>query len=166
MKTSSSSARSSYKYFESIPTRWKDNDLYGHVNNVEYYSFFDTIINHWLILRGGLDIHQGTVIGVCAESHCRFIQSVAFPDTIEGGLRVSHLGNTSVRYEIGLFKEDDNDPIAEGWFVHVFVARETRKPQPLPSDLRQALETITSLQDALPKAQLEQSQDSQKESRK
>lgn len=143
MEASSNSSRSSYKYIESIPTRWKDNDLYGHLNNVEYYSFFDTIINRWLIERGALDIHQGPVIGVCAESHCRFIQSLAFPDTIEAGLRVAHLGRSSVRYEIGLFKEGVENPAAEGWFVHVFVARDTRKPHPLPAHLRQALQTLS-----------------------
>ena len=144
MKTFSSSTRSSFKYFESLPTRWKDNDLYGHVNNVEYYSFFDTVINRWLIERGGLDIHRGTVIGVCAESHCKFNKSIAFPDTVEAGLRVAHLGTSSVRYEIGLFKEGSESPLAEGWFVHVFVSRETRKPQSLPEKLRQALETIAA----------------------
>ena len=99
-------ARDGYPHFLTIPTRWKDNDIYGHVNNVEYYSYFDTVINQYLIIRGGLDIHTGDTIGVCAESHCRFLAAIAFPDTVEAGLRVGHLGNSSVKYEIGLFNTE------------------------------------------------------------
>src|SRR5690606_28356651 len=122
-------------------TRWKDNDIYGHVNNVEYYSYFDTVINQYLITEGGLDIHRGGTIGVCAESHCRFLAAVAFPDPVEAGLRVGHLGNSSVRYEIGLFDSDGNH-LAEGWFVHVFVDRETREPAGIPDPIRSALDKL------------------------
>jgi acyl-CoA thioester hydrolase len=132
-------ARASYPHFATLNTRWKDNDLYGHVNNVEYYSYFDTVINAYLIRQGGLDIHGGLVIGVCAESHCRFHQALAFPENVDAGLRVARLGRSSVRYEIGLFREHADTPAAEGWFVHVFVDRTTRRPQPIPLDLRAAL---------------------------
>ena len=123
-----------------IGTRWKDNDVYGHVNNVEYYSFFDTVINAWLIREGGLDIHRGQVIGLCAESHCAFRAAVEFPQEIRAGLRVGHLGTTSVRYEIGLFCEEAC--VATGWFVHVFVDRDTRRPAEMPAPLRAALERL------------------------
>src|SRR5260221_12703082 len=99
-----SSPRSAYPHFQTITTRWKDNDVYGHVNNVEYYSFFDTVINTFLIKRGGLDIHGGGIIGLCVESHCAFTQSLEFPQSVDAGLRVAKLGNSSVRYEIGLFR--------------------------------------------------------------
>ena len=124
-----------------IPTRWKDNDIYGHVNNVEYYSYFDTVINQYLVAAGGLDIHAGQTIGVCAESHCSFLAAVAFPDPVEAGLRVGHLGNSSVRYEIGLFGPD-RSPLAEGWFVHVFVDRENRRPGAIPDSIRTALRKL------------------------
>ncbi|MDI3260483.1 MAG: thioesterase family protein [Sinobacteraceae bacterium] len=132
-------ARSRYPYFQTLNTRWKDNDLYGHVNNVEYYSYFDTLINAYLIRAGGLDIHAGPVIGVCAESHCRFLEALAFPDNVDAGLRVAKLGTSSVRYEIGLFREGADTLAAEGWFVHVFVDRATRRPHPIPGALRMAL---------------------------
>jgi acyl-CoA thioester hydrolase len=131
-------ARDGYPHFLTIPTRWKDNDIYGHVNNVEYYSYFDTVINQYLIIRGGLDIHTGDTIGVCAESHCRFLAAIAFPDTVEAGLRVGHLGNSSVKYEIGLFNTE-GEALAEGWFVHVFVDRDQRRPTLMPETLRKAL---------------------------
>jgi acyl-CoA thioester hydrolase len=136
------STRDDYRHFLPIPTRWKDNDVYGHVNNVEYYSYFDTVINTLLITRGGLDIHRGDVIGLCAESHCRFNSELAFPETVEAGLRVEHLGNSSVRYGIGLFREGRPAPAAEGWFVHVFIDRETRRPHPLPPRIRAILEPL------------------------
>ena len=134
-------ARDGYLHFLTIPTRWKDNDIYGHVNNVEYYSYFDTVINHYLITRGGQDIHAGDTIGVCAESHCRFLAAVAFPDAVEAGLRVGHLGNSSVRYEIGLF-DSAGEALAEGWFVHVFVDRDERRPTLIPEMLRKALSEL------------------------
>ena len=134
--------RSTFPHFLAITTRWKDNDVYGHVNNVEYYSFFDTVINEFLIRIGGLDIHGGPVIGLCVESQCTFKASLAFPDTVDAGLRVAKLGNSSVTYEIGLFRAGDDAPAALGRFVHVFVGRGDRRPVPLPDDLRTALEGI------------------------
>ena len=130
-----------YPHVRAIPTRWKDNDVYGHVNNVEYYSFFDTVINAWLIEEGGLDIHRGAVIGLCAESHCAFHASLVFPETVRAALRVGHLGRSSVRYEIGLFGPRDA-PAATGWFVHVFVDREQRRSVEIPAPLRAALERL------------------------
>jgi len=134
--------RDSYPHFLAIGTRWKDNDVYGHVNNVEYYSFFDTVINEFLIRVGGLDIHGGPVIGLCVESQCTFKQSLAFPDTVDAGLRVAKLGNSSVAYEIGLFRAGRDEPAALGRFVHVFVDREDRRPVPLPDHIRTALEGL------------------------
>jgi len=134
----------SYPHRLAIPTRWNDNDVYGHVNNVEYYAFFDTVINAYLIGEGGLDIHGGEVIGVCAESHCEFRAALAFPETVQAGLRVGQLGRSSVRYEIGLYGEGAAEPAAEGWFVHVFVDREARRPAEIPPRLRSALERISA----------------------
>jgi acyl-CoA thioester hydrolase len=131
-----------YAHRRAIPTRWKDNDVYGHVNNVEYYSFFDTVINAWLIEEGGLDIHRGPVIGLCAESHCEFRASLVFPETVEAALRVGHLGRSSVRYEIGLFGAGGAEPVATGWFVHVFVDRRHRRAVEIPQRLRAALERL------------------------
>ena len=136
------SNRDQYLYFLPLTTRWKDNDVYGHVNNVEYYSYFDTVINTYLIREGGLDIHHGPTIGLCAESHCKFLGELVFPETIEAGLRVEHLGNSSVRYGIGLFRQGHETPAAEGWFVHVFVDRGTRRSVPLPPSLREALQSL------------------------
>jgi acyl-CoA thioester hydrolase len=131
-----------YPHVLPIPTRWKDNDVYGHVNNVEYYSYFDTVINTWLIREGGLDIHAGEVIGVCAESHCSYSAGLSFPETVRAALRVGKLGRSSVRYEIGLYPEHGEDAAAEGWFVHVFVDRATRRPVEIPPRLRAALERL------------------------
>ena len=131
-----------YPHRRAIATRWKDNDVYGHVNNVEYYSFFDTVINAWLIEEGGLDIHRGAAIGLCVESHCAFHAPLEFPRTVQAALRVAHLGRSSVRYEIGLFREDDPEPVAEGWFVHVFVDRAERRPRDIPERVRAALERL------------------------
>jgi acyl-CoA thioester hydrolase len=131
-----------YPHRLTIATRWNDNDVYGHVNNVEYYAFFDTVINAWLISEGGLDIHAGEVIGVCAESHCEFRGPLAFPERVEAGLRVAHLGRSSVRYEIGLFGEGADEAAATGWFVHVFVDRAQRRPVDIPPPLRAALERL------------------------
>ncbi len=134
--------RSDYRHHLRIPTRWYDNDVYGHVNNVQYYAFFDTVINEWLIREGGLDIHAGDVIGLCAESHCAFHAPLAFPETVHAGLRVGRLGGSSVRYEIGLFGEYGAGPAATGWFVHVFVDRAARRPTDIPVPLRAALERL------------------------
>ena len=135
-------AMEGYPHSRTITTRWKDNDVYGHVNNVEYYSYFDTVINRFLITQGGLDIHGGPVIGLCVESHCAFTAALSFPDLVRAGLRVAHLGRSSVRYEIGLFREDDPEPAAEGWFVHVFVDRAERRPRAIPDGVRAALEPL------------------------
>jgi acyl-CoA thioester hydrolase len=138
--------RNEYRYFLSIPTRWKDNDVFGHVNNVEYYSFIDTIITGFLIREGGFDIHYGPIVAVCAESHCRYKQAIAFPEVIDAGLRVVHIGRSSVRYEIGLFRQGSEEAVAEAWFVHVFVSRGERKPLSVPESLRLALQSIAVLE--------------------
>ncbi len=134
--------REAYPLFTPVQTRWMDNDIYGHVNNVVYYSYFDTVINRFLIAEGGLDIERGPVIGVVAESHCRYSSGLAFPMDIEAGLFVSKLGRSSVRYEIGLFAAGSSIAAAEGWFVHVFVDRENRRPVAIPDRLREALSRI------------------------
>src|ERR1700722_10914602 len=131
--------RSAYSYFASIPTRWMDNDVYGHVNNALYYSFFDTVINRYLITEGGLDIARGVAIGLCVESRCRYRKAIAFPDDVDAGLRVVKVGRSSVTYEIGIFARGEIDAEAEGSFVHVFVEREGRRPTPIPEPLRSAL---------------------------
>jgi len=136
------SSRADYRHLLQIPTRWNDNDVYGHVNNVEYYAFFDTVINAWLIAEGGLDIHRGEAIGLCAESHCEFRSAFAFPETVDACLRVGYLGRSSVRYEIGLFRQGFPEPAATGWFVHVFVDRDARRSTEIPPKLRRSLEML------------------------
>jgi len=136
--------RAEYAHFLSIATRWMDNDVYGHVNNVVYYAYFDTVINRYLIEEGGLDIVRAETIGLCVESHCAYLQPLSFPDSIDAGLRVAHLGRSSARYEIGIFARGSDEPSAHGWFVHVFVDRATRRPAPLPPSIRAALERLTS----------------------
>ena len=131
-----------YPHRTTIPTRWHDNDVYGHVNNVDYYAYFDTVINEYLIAEGGLDIHRGEVIGLCAESHCAFKAAVEFPQEIQAGLRVGHVGRTSVRYELELGRAGEPGALAEGWFVHVFVDRGTRRPVEIPAPLRECLERL------------------------
>ena len=131
--------RDRFPHFLTSPTRWMDNDIYGHVNNVVYYSYFDTVINEYLIDAGGLDIHGGGVVGVCAESACQYKAAFAFPEPVEAGLRVGHLGKRSVRYEIGLFKANREEAAAAGRFVHVFVDRASMKPVPIPGGLHTAL---------------------------
>ena len=138
------SERPGYPHVLAIPTRWKDNDVYGHVNNVEYYSYFDTVINEYLIAEGGLDIIAGDTIGLCAESHCAFLGPLAFPGVVEAGLRVGTLGRSSVRYEIALRERGAGELAAEGWFVHVFVDRSTRRPAEIPARLRAALEALVA----------------------
>ncbi len=142
MSETTAAGRAAYPHVLAIPTRWMDNDIYGHVNNVVYYSYFDTVINEYLVREGGLDIHGGEVIGVCAESHCNFRDSFTFPETVEAGLRVGHLGRRAVRYEIGLFKAGAETPAAEGHFVHVFVDRATMTPVAIPEPIRAALECL------------------------
>jgi acyl-CoA thioester hydrolase len=132
--------RDDFPYLLEIQTRWGDNDVYGHVNNVVYYAYFDTVINRYLIERGGLDIRVDHAIGVCVESQCSFKRSISFPETVHAALRVTKVGTTSVSYEIGIFR--GQDLCARGSFVHVFVERVTRKPTPIPPAIRDALERI------------------------
>jgi acyl-CoA thioester hydrolase len=134
--------RDEFPHLLEIQTRWNDNDVYGHVNNVVYYAYFDTVINRYLIEEGGLDIDRGPVIGVCVESRCSYEHSIAFPDTLAAGLRVTKLGNSSVRYAIGIFHGEVL--CAHGSFVHVFVDRTTRRPTPIPAPLRDALGRIAA----------------------
>ena len=134
--------RAGYRHFLTIATRWMDNDVYGHVNNVVYYSLFDTVINRYLIEAGGLDIHAAPVIGIAVETMCRFHAPIAFPESIDAGLRVAHLGRTSVRYEVGLFKSGRNEAAAAGHFVHVFVLRADTRPVDIPPAIRAALERL------------------------
>ena len=133
------SGRSDYRARRLIPTRWLDNDAYGHVNNVVYYSWFDTAVNAWLIEAGLLDIQHGNPIGLVVETGCHYHRSVAFPETVEAHLRIAKLGRSSVRWEVGLFSAGHDGPAAEGHFVHVYVDRATRRPSPLPAAWRQAL---------------------------
>lgn len=140
----SASSRTDYRAFRTIQTRWMDNDAYGHMNNVVHYSLFDTAVNAWLIERGVLDIHRGARIGLVVETGCRYFGELAFPDVVTAGLRVARIGTSSVRYEVGLFRNEEVVAAAEGFFVHVYVDRETRRPQPLEPVLRAALETIAA----------------------
>lgn len=135
-------SRDSYPVCTPIQTRWMDNDAYGHVNNVTYYSYFDTAVNRYLIEQGVLDFERGEVIGLVVETGCRYFKSVAFPDELEVGICVAHLGRSSVRYEIGIFKKGSSECCAAGHFVHVYVGRETRRPVELPADLRAVLEKL------------------------
>ena len=134
--------RASYGYFLAIPTRWMDNDTYGHVNNVVYYSYFDTAVNEHPIHSGRLDIRDGPAVGVVAEIFCRFHKSLSFPDVVDAGLRVAKLGNSSVKYEIALFRQGDDEPAATGHFVHVWVDRATQRPTPVPAVIRAALSSL------------------------
>lgn len=134
--------RSAYRVFRPIGTRWGDNDIYGHVNNVVYYSWFDTAVNAHLIEQGALDIHGGEVIGLVIETQCNYFAPLAFPQTVWAGLRVAHLGSSSVRYEVGLFADGEDLAAACGHFVHVYVNRTTRRPVPLPAPLKNTLETL------------------------
>jgi acyl-CoA thioester hydrolase len=134
--------RSDYVEFMPIQTRWMDNDVYGHVNNVVYYSYFDTVVNLYLINPGGLDFHNAPVVGIRAETMCRYYRSIAYPEAIDAGIRVGRLGTSSVRYEVGLFGVDDQQARAEGHLVHVFVDRATNAPVPIPADIREALERL------------------------
>lgn len=139
-----SGLRAGYRHFLMIPTRWMDNDNYGHVNNVAYYSYFDTAVNEHLIREGGLDIDRGQVIGVVVETMCKFRKSLTFPEIVDVGLRVAKLGTSSVRYEIGIFRCDDDEPAAFGHFVHVWVDRATQRPVPIPARIRAALEPLVA----------------------
>ena len=131
--------RAAYRAWRSIPTRWMDNDAYGHVNNVVHYSWFDTAVNAWLVEAGLLDIVHGPLIGLVVETGCRYAKSLAFPQTVEAGIAVARLGASSVTWHVGLFAEGEAEAAAEGFFVHVYVDREARRPQPLPDRWRTAL---------------------------
>jgi acyl-CoA thioester hydrolase len=134
--------RSDYKYFSSMTTRWMDNDIYGHVNNAVYYSYFDSVTNKYLIEKGGLDIHNSDVIGFVVASDCQYRSPVAYPELLDAGLRVNKLGNSSVEYGIAIFKEGARQASAMGTFTHVFVNRSTDKSVPIPRDLRVALDAL------------------------
>lgn len=134
--------RAAFPHFCEIATRWMDNDVYGHVNNVVYYSYFDTAVNQFLIERGVLDIHRGEVVGFVVDSGCSYFSPIAFPDVVHVGIRVAKLGNSSVRYEIGIYRNDDGAPAATGHFVHVYVDRQSNRSVPIPAPVRDVLETI------------------------
>ncbi|WP_313043425.1 thioesterase family protein [Pseudomonas sp.] len=138
----STPVRDDYRHFQPITTRWHDNDAYGHVNNVTYYSFFDTAVNTYLIEQGGLDIHDGEVVGFVVSSACDYFASIAFPECIEVGLRVGKLGNSSVQYELAVFKAGEQEACAAGRFVHVFVDRASNQPVPIPGMLREAMQRL------------------------
>jgi acyl-CoA thioester hydrolase len=134
--------RADFKHHRVVTTRWMDNDVYGHVNNVVYYSFFDTAVNAALIEEGLLDTASSAVFGLVVETGCRYSASISFPESIEAGIRVAHLGNSSVRYEVCLFRIGDEQAVAEGHFVHVYVDRKTRRPAPIPADVRAFLQSL------------------------
>ncbi len=134
--------REQLRRFLQIPTRWMDNDVYGHVNNVVYYAYFDTAVNEHLIREGGLDIRQSDVIGVVVETSCRFHRELTFPETIDAGIAVAKLGTRSVVYDIGLFPAGVDEAAASGRFVHVYIDRETRKPVEVPAAIRAALRPL------------------------
>ena len=136
--------RESYRHFQAIPTRWADNDVYGHVNNVVYYSYFDTVVNQYLIERQALDLVRGTVIGLVVETQCEYFAPLSFPDVVHAGLRVAKMGNSSVRYEIGLFRNEERAASAQGYFVHVYVNRASRRSTPVPADMRAVLEKLVA----------------------
>jgi acyl-CoA thioester hydrolase len=138
------SLRAAYPHFQRITTRWMDNDVYRHVNNVVYYSYFDTVVNQYLIESGVLDLESSNVIGLVVETQCNYFSPISFPDTVDAGLRVAKLGGSSVRYEVGLFRNDAPQASAQGHFVHVYVDRATNRPTALPAPLRAALERIAS----------------------
>jgi acyl-CoA thioester hydrolase len=135
-------SRSAYRAFRPITTRWMDNDVYGHVNNVVYYSWFDTAVNAHLIERGALDIHGGGTIGLVVETQCNYFAPLAFPQAVDAGIRVARIGGSSVRYEVGLFGAGETLTAAKGHFIHVYVDRATRRPVALPDALRRVLEDL------------------------
>ena len=134
--------RADYKVFYPVTTRWSDNDIYGHVNNVIYYSYFDTVANRYLIEQGGLDISDGTIVGYVVNSGCEYHAPITYPEAVEAGLRVDRLGNSSVQYGMAIFREGEADAAAHGHFVHVFVERAQNKAVPIPQNLRVALERL------------------------
>jgi acyl-CoA thioester hydrolase len=134
--------RHAYPFFTRVTTRWMDNDVYGHINNAVYYSFFDTAVNSYLIERGAIDIHAGPVIGLVVATHCNFFAPLQYPQAVEAGVRVGRMGSSSVRYEIGLFADAAPTCAASGHFVHVYVGRATRRPAALPAELLAALSPL------------------------
>jgi acyl-CoA thioester hydrolase len=134
--------REEFRVLRAITTRWMDNDQYGHVNNVVYYSYFDTAVNGYLLEASGCDVRQLPAIGIVAETSCRFISELSFPDTVHAGLALERLGNSSVVYRIGLFRNQEVEPAALGRFVHVYVDQQTRRPVPIPAQVRAALQTL------------------------
>jgi acyl-CoA thioester hydrolase len=136
--------REDYKIFYPISTRWSDNDIYGHVNNVTYYSYFDTAANRYLIEEGGLDISDGTIVGYVVNSGCEYHAPITYPESVEAGVRVDRLGNSSVQYGIAIFREGEEVAAAHGHFVHVFVEREKNRSVSIPENLRIALERIST----------------------
>jgi acyl-CoA thioester hydrolase len=135
-------SRTDYRYFQTITTRWNDNDAYGHVNNIVYYSWFDTAVNQFLIENRVLDIERSPVIGLVIETQCNYFQAVAFPEQITAGVSVARLGNSSVRYEVGIFREGQDTAAAQGHFMHVYVDRASRRPTLIPEAMRTLLESI------------------------
>ena len=136
------SSRSAYRAFRTIQTRWMDNDIYGHMNNVVHYSLFDTAVNGWLVEAGLLDLKASDQIGLVVETGCRYHAEMMFPDVITAGIRVARIGGSSVRYEVGLFRNAEETASAEGFFIHVYVDRTTRRPKPLSETMRTKLQTI------------------------
>lgn len=136
-------SRSRYPYWVSIPTRWMDGDPYGHVNNVEYYSFIDTAVTRMLIDKGVLRNPDFAGIGLCVESHCQYFAPISFPETIEAGVRIGRVGSSSLRYEVGLFRENEQTPAAAGYFVHVFVDPQTNQPVPLSDKVKENMGALT-----------------------
>tara|TARA_R110001592_G_scaffold357416_1_gene660702 strand:+ start:301676 stop:302107 length:432 start_codon:yes stop_codon:yes gene_type:complete len=135
-------SRADYKVFYPISTRWSDNDIYGHVNNVTYYSYFDTAANRYLIEEGGLDIGDGSIVGYVVSSGCEYHAPITYPEPVEAGLRVDRLGNSSVQYGLAIFRQGSDEAVAHGHFVHVFVNRAENKSVPIPESLRTALEKL------------------------
>jgi acyl-CoA thioester hydrolase len=142
MSEKNNDMRSDYARFVTITTRWMDNDMYSHVNNVVYYSWFDTAVNEYLIREGALDLDNGPVVNFVVENQCRFFSPIRFPDTVHCGLRVTHIGRSSARFEIGVFRNDEQQAAAQGHFVHVCCDRATQRPVPMPRAMRTALERI------------------------
>ncbi len=143
MTTDDQRTRNDYPYFREIQTRWKDNDIYGHVNNIVYYEYIDTVVNGHMIDEGGFDIHNDPAIGIIPETRCRYLKPLSHPEILDAGLRVTKLGRTSVVYEIGLFRRGEDDPAAIGYFVHVFVERAAQhRTTPIPDKIRRALSRL------------------------
>ncbi len=136
------SRRDSYRFFAPITTRWSDNDIYGHVNNVVYYSYFDSVANLYLIEAAGLDIHTAAIVGFVVSSGCNYFEPIAYPEKLNGGLRANKISGSSVEYGIAIFREDNDEAVADGFFTHVFVDRATGKPVRIPERIREALEKI------------------------